>query len=442
MRARAACSLSSISSPEPEDSHWDSSAREVPASIAVESDPDCAATFRTNFPESILVESDIRTVAYDRRRRFDVVVAGPPCQGFSTLNRERNGDPRNLLYTEVLRCVDAQSPVLSSSRTSRSSSSRRRADARRGATRARLLGPFGNRERRGLRSSAAAYPSTGVGRGGRGRALAGRDPFGSWRESARAPHRGGRVRAPPDRTRRRQLASGRLRAPLLADRKAAIDPRGRLPTRPPSRPRTGLLEGRRRLQRRPGADSSGTVPRRPSARSSSGPRRGDSCIRRPTVRSRRARPRGCSPSPTRSCSPRTRRCTASGARSVTRCRRGWRRRSGAPSSNHSPPRRARHGGEGRALRPSPPDDHGSTVPPERDKFSSSTSQGREQAVVDDGRAAHDRSSSKRRRVGGPPHSPGRSRRGLACRRATSRSARAGDRSSATPWPSDLPGGRT
>jgi DNA (cytosine-5)-methyltransferase 1 len=79
-------------------------------SVAIESDPDCAATFRANFPEAALIEADIRDVAYDRRRRFDVVVAGPPCQGFSTLNRRRGGDPRNLLYTEVLRCVDAHRP--------------------------------------------------------------------------------------------------------------------------------------------------------------------------------------------------------------------------------------------------------------------------------------------------------------------------------------------
>ena len=80
-------------------------------SVAVESDPDCAATFRLNFPDAILRETDIRDTVYDRRRRVDLVVAGPPCQGFSTLNRQRNGDPRNLLYEEVIRCVDAQRPL-------------------------------------------------------------------------------------------------------------------------------------------------------------------------------------------------------------------------------------------------------------------------------------------------------------------------------------------
>lgn len=82
------------------------------ASVAVESDPECAATFRTNFPKATLIETDIRDVAYDRRRRLDLVAAGPPCQGFSTLNRRRDGDPRNLLYTEVLRCVDALRPLI------------------------------------------------------------------------------------------------------------------------------------------------------------------------------------------------------------------------------------------------------------------------------------------------------------------------------------------
>lgn len=79
------------------------------ASIAVECDPDCAETLRANFPEVTLLETDVREAVYDVGP-FDVVVGGPPCQGFSTLNRRREGDPRNLMYSEVVRCVDAVAP--------------------------------------------------------------------------------------------------------------------------------------------------------------------------------------------------------------------------------------------------------------------------------------------------------------------------------------------
>src|SRR5690606_18544477 len=37
------------------------------------------------------------------RGRCDVLIAGPPCQGFSTLNRARSDDPRNRLSYEVLK---------------------------------------------------------------------------------------------------------------------------------------------------------------------------------------------------------------------------------------------------------------------------------------------------------------------------------------------------
>ena len=80
-----------------------------PQSHAVEADPDCGETFRANFPEASLVPSDIREVRY-KGIEADVVVAGPPCQGFSLLNRGRRGDPRNLLFEEVVRCVKAVRP--------------------------------------------------------------------------------------------------------------------------------------------------------------------------------------------------------------------------------------------------------------------------------------------------------------------------------------------
>lgn len=82
-----------------------------PASVAVEADPDCAATFRQNFRLATMIESDVRDVDF-RGTKADVVVAGPPCQGFSLLNRQREGDPRRVLFTEVLRCADEVEPLV------------------------------------------------------------------------------------------------------------------------------------------------------------------------------------------------------------------------------------------------------------------------------------------------------------------------------------------
>jgi DNA (cytosine-5)-methyltransferase 1 len=80
-----------------------------PCSIAVEADPDCAETFRRNFPRATILESDVRDVDF-RGMGADVVVAGPPCQGFSLLNRRREGDPRRVLFAEVLRCAEEARP--------------------------------------------------------------------------------------------------------------------------------------------------------------------------------------------------------------------------------------------------------------------------------------------------------------------------------------------
>lgn len=80
-------------------------------SIAIEWNADCADTLRLNFPEANVIEADVRGVEFDLGH-VDVVVAGPPCQGFSTLNRRKGADPRNLLYAEVLRCVAATRPSI------------------------------------------------------------------------------------------------------------------------------------------------------------------------------------------------------------------------------------------------------------------------------------------------------------------------------------------
>lgn len=77
--------------------------------VAFEVDPECADTLRLNFPDLKVVEADVRDADFTSLRA-DVVVAGPPCQGFSKLNRYREDDPRNLLYEEVLRAAEEIQP--------------------------------------------------------------------------------------------------------------------------------------------------------------------------------------------------------------------------------------------------------------------------------------------------------------------------------------------
>lgn len=71
---------------------------------AVESDRQAAATYAQNFGDNVFV-GDIADWAEGSMPAADVVVGGPPCQGFSALGRRDPNDPRNKLwrhYVEVL----------------------------------------------------------------------------------------------------------------------------------------------------------------------------------------------------------------------------------------------------------------------------------------------------------------------------------------------------
>ena len=67
------------------------------------------ATHKRNFPDVDLIDEDIRTVSDARASRFrgkvDIVVGGPPCQGFSTIGKRLVKDPRNELVFEFIRFV-------------------------------------------------------------------------------------------------------------------------------------------------------------------------------------------------------------------------------------------------------------------------------------------------------------------------------------------------
>lgn len=79
----------------------------------------CVDTYAHNHPETPrdhVVLGDIKQVVdgienYLRYKNVDIVVGGPPCQGFSTANRQRLiDDPRNQLYKNFVQVVQKVNP--------------------------------------------------------------------------------------------------------------------------------------------------------------------------------------------------------------------------------------------------------------------------------------------------------------------------------------------
>jgi DNA (cytosine-5)-methyltransferase 1 len=57
-------------------------------------------TYNANFGDHC-IDGDINDLLANRSLRLphvDVVIGGPPCQGFSLLNKQREGDPRKQLW--------------------------------------------------------------------------------------------------------------------------------------------------------------------------------------------------------------------------------------------------------------------------------------------------------------------------------------------------------
>ncbi|MGH2939755.1 MAG: DNA cytosine methyltransferase [Solirubrobacterales bacterium] len=75
--------------------------------FAVEFDRDAAATYAANFGDHVAC-GPIEDVA--SFPVADVVIGGPPCQGFSPLNREAVGFERRGLWREYLRALEAVEP--------------------------------------------------------------------------------------------------------------------------------------------------------------------------------------------------------------------------------------------------------------------------------------------------------------------------------------------
>lgn len=80
--------------------------------LAVEFDLQAAATYAANFDESHVHFGDISNVRSAAIPPSDVVIGGPPCQGFSNLGSKDVNDPRNKLWKEYLRVVRQAKPKI------------------------------------------------------------------------------------------------------------------------------------------------------------------------------------------------------------------------------------------------------------------------------------------------------------------------------------------
>lgn len=87
--------------------------------FSIEFDSEIAKTYKYNFPKNHLIVDDIKNISNMQLKNLqgstevDVIVGGPPCQGFSiagNIGRKFINDPRNYLFKEFVRVVKVIKP--------------------------------------------------------------------------------------------------------------------------------------------------------------------------------------------------------------------------------------------------------------------------------------------------------------------------------------------
>jgi DNA (cytosine-5)-methyltransferase 1 len=78
--------------------------------LSVEWDRAAASTYAANWGESHTHWGDISLVGDDEIPQAEVIIGGPPCQGFSNLGSKDVDDPRNKLWKQYLRFVEIARP--------------------------------------------------------------------------------------------------------------------------------------------------------------------------------------------------------------------------------------------------------------------------------------------------------------------------------------------
>lgn len=87
--------------------------------FSIDFDKGFCKTYKKNFPDHTLLEKDIKDLKSAeikkllKNKKVDVVIGGPPCQGFSiagNIGRKFLDDPRNHLFKEFIRVVEIIKP--------------------------------------------------------------------------------------------------------------------------------------------------------------------------------------------------------------------------------------------------------------------------------------------------------------------------------------------
>lgn len=88
--------------------------------LSVEIEKHCCDTYQANFPNHLILQKDLVTLSNNEllkclnHKKVDVVIGGPPCQGFSMagkIGRTFAEDSRNYLFKEFVRVVELTAPT-------------------------------------------------------------------------------------------------------------------------------------------------------------------------------------------------------------------------------------------------------------------------------------------------------------------------------------------
>jgi len=77
---------------------------------AIERNAKYARSYKANHPHALIITRDIKKLDPNDFEKVEIIVGGPPCQGFSLSGLRFRNDPRNELYKEFLRFVGALEP--------------------------------------------------------------------------------------------------------------------------------------------------------------------------------------------------------------------------------------------------------------------------------------------------------------------------------------------